>query len=121
MYKRQGEDIFSQICRAQGDDGEYLSAEAIVDHMNFLMMAAHDTITSSITSMVWELAKHPEWQDKLREEMLAVSPAGEGVGHNGLGDLELTEWAFKESLRLVPPVPSFPRRALCLLYTSRCV
>jgi cytochrome P450 len=107
-----GEDIFSQICRAQGDDGEYLSAEAIVDHMNFLMMAAHDTITSSITSMVWELAKHPEWQDKLREEMLKVSPAGEGVGHNGLGDLELTEWAFKESLRLVPPVPSFPRRAL---------
>ena len=107
-----GEDIFSQICRAQGDDGEYLSAEAIVDHMNFLMMAAHDTITSSITSMVWELAKHPEWQDKLRGEMLAVSPAGEGVGHNGLGELEMTEWAFKESLRLVPPVPSFPRRAL---------
>ena len=142
------EDIFSQIVRAQGDDGEYLGAEAIVDHMNFLMMAAHDTITSSITSMVWELAKHPEWQDKLREERLAVSPAGEGVGHNGRGDLELTEWAFKESLRLVPPVPSFPRRALkdfeyggyripagtsvgvspaythmmaCLLYTSRCV
>lgn len=107
-----GEDIFSQICRARDDNGEYLSADAIVDHMNFLMMAAHDTITSSITSLVWMLAKHPEWQDKLREEMLAVSPAGEGVGHNSLGELELTEWAFKEALRLVPPVPSFPRRAL---------
>jgi cytochrome P450 len=107
-----GEDIFSQICRARDDNGDYMSADAIVDHMNFLMMAAHDTITSSITSLVWMLAKHPEWQDKLREEMLAVSPAGEGVGHNSLGELELTEWAFKEALRLVPPVPSFPRRAL---------
>jgi len=107
-----GEDMFSQICRTRDDDGEYMSVEAIVDHMNFLMMAAHDTITSSITSMVWELARHPEWQDKLREEMLAVSPAGEGVGHNSLGQLEMTEWAFKEALRLVPPVPSFPRRAL---------
>jgi len=107
-----GEDIFSQICRARDDNGDYMSAEAIVDHMNFLMMAAHDTITSSITSMVWMLAKHPEWQDRLREEMLAVSPAGEGVGHNSLGELEMTEWAFKEALRLVPPVPSFPRRAL---------
>ena len=107
-----GEDIFSQICRARDDNGNYMSAEAIVDHMNFLMMAAHDTITSSITSMVWMLAKHPEWQDQLREEMLAVSPAGEGVGHNSLGELEMTEWAFKESLRLIPPVPSFPRRAL---------
>jgi cytochrome P450 len=107
-----GEDIFSQICRARDDNGDYMSADAIVDHMNFLMMAAHDTITSSITSLVWMLAKHPEWQDKLRKEMLAVSPAGEGVGHNSLGELELTEWAFKEALRLVPPVPSFPRRAL---------
>ena len=107
-----GEDMFSQICRTRDDDGEYMSVEAIVDHMNFLMMAAHDTITSSITTLVWELARHPEWQDKLREEMLSVAPAGEGVGHNSLGQLEMTEWAFKEALRLVPPVPSFPRRAL---------
>lgn len=107
-----GADIFSQICQATDEDGEYLSVEAIVDHMNFLMMAAHDTITSSLSSLVWELAKQPEWQDRLREEMLAVAPAGEGVGHNGLNELELTEWAFKETLRLVPPVPTFPRRAL---------
>ena len=107
-----GEDMFSQICRTRDDDGNYMSVEAIVDHMNFLMMAAHDTITSSITTLVWELARNPEWQDRLREEMLAVAPAGEGVGHNSLGQLEMTEWAFKEALRLVPPVPSFPRRAL---------
>lgn len=107
-----GEDIFSQICRAKDDEGQYLSVDAIVDHMNFLMMAAHDTITSSVTTLVWQLAKHPEWQDRLREEMLAVAPAGDAVGHNSLGELELTEWAFKEALRLVPPVPTFPRRAL---------
>jgi cytochrome P450 len=107
-----GDDIFSQFCQATDDNGEYLSVDAIVDHMNFLMMAAHDTITSSLSTMVWQLAKHPEWQDKLREEMLRVAPAGEGVGHNALNDLEMTEWAFKEALRLVPPVPTFPRRAL---------
>lgn len=108
----QGQDIFTQFCQAQDDEGNYLSVDGIVDHMNFLMMAAHDTVTSSITSMVWLLAKNPEWQDRLREEMLAVSPAGAGVGHNALGDLVLTEMAFKESLRLIPPVPSIPRRAL---------
>lgn len=107
-----GQDIFSQICRATDEDGQPLADDAIVDHMNFLMMAAHDTITSSVTTMVWLLGRHPEWQDHLREEMLAVAPAGEGVGHNSLGELELTEMAFKESLRLIPPVPSIPRRAL---------
>ena len=107
-----GQDMFTQFCQATDDDGEYLSVDAIVDHMNFLMMAAHDTITSSMTSMVWLLAKNPEWQDKLRAEMLAVAPAGAGVGHNALGELELTEMAIKETLRLIPPVPSVPRRAV---------
>lgn len=107
-----GEDIFSQICRATDEDGELMPVDAIVDHMNFLMMAAHDTITSSVTSAVWLLAKNPEWQDRLRDEMLSVAPAGAGVGHNALGQLELTDMAFKESLRLIPPVPSLPRRAL---------
>ncbi len=106
------QDIFTQFCQAKDEAGEYLPVDAIVDHMNFLMMAAHDTITSSLTSMVWLLAKNPEWQDKLREEMIAVSPAGEGLGHNALNDLPLTDMAFKESLRLIPPVPSIPRRAL---------
>ena len=47
-----GADIFSQICRAKDDEGRHLGVDAIVDHMNFLMMAAHDTITSSITTLV---------------------------------------------------------------------
>src|SRR3546814_19788088 len=84
-----GEYMFIQICGTRDDDGDYMSVESIVDHVNFLMMAAHDTITSSITTLVWELARHPEWQDRLREEMLSVAPAGEGVGHNSLGQLEI--------------------------------
>ncbi|MEK6542660.1 MAG: cytochrome P450 [Pseudomonadota bacterium] len=107
-----GQDMFTQFCQATDESGNYLSVDAIVDHMNFLMMAAHDTITSSMTSMVWLLAKNTEWQDRLRAEMLSVAPAGEGVGHNALGQLELTEMAIKETLRLVPPVPSIPRRAV---------
>ncbi|MFM6854326.1 MAG: cytochrome P450, partial [Sphingopyxis sp.] len=107
-----GQDIFSQFCQARDDAGNFLPVDAIVDHMNFLMMAAHDTITSSVTSMVWLLGKNPQWQDRLRAEMVAVAPAGQGVGHNALGQLELTEMAFKEALRMVPPVPSIPRRAL---------
>ncbi len=107
-----GQDMFTQFCQARDEAGDYLPVDSIVDHMIFLMMAAHDTITSSLTSMMWQLARHPEWQDRLREEMLRVAPAGAGVGHNALSELELTEMAFKETLRLIPPVPSIPRRAL---------
>ncbi len=107
-----GDDIFSHIARARDDAGEYLSVDGIVDHMNFLMMAAHDTITSSLTSLVWLLASHPEWQERLAEEVAAVAPAGTTLDAATLNKLELTEMAFKEALRLIPPVPSLPRRAL---------
>ncbi len=108
-----GQDMFSQFATATRDDGALLPVDEVVDHMIFLMMAAHDTITSSATSLVWLLAKNPEWQDKLRAEALAVT-GGEGrpVSYDDLGKLELTEMAFKEALRLIPPVPSTPRRAL---------
>ncbi|QYU70834.1 cytochrome P450 [Leptolyngbya sp. 15MV] len=66
-----GQDMFSQFATATREDGSLLPVDEVVDHMNFLMMAAHDTITSSATSLVWLLAKHPEWQvlaERLREE-----------------------------------------------------
>src|SRR3954451_19794524 len=67
-----GEDLFSQLCRATHDDGALLSTQDIVDHMSFLMMAAHDTLTSSLTSFIGELAANLEWQSKLRDEVKAL-------------------------------------------------
>jgi cytochrome P450 len=108
----QGDDMFSQICRATNEDGSLLSDDEIVDHMNFLMMAAHDTITSSATSMVMLLGRNGDWQDRLRAEMEGLGVNGDDLPYERLGDLVLTDYAFKESLRMIPPVPSLPRRAI---------
>ncbi len=106
------QDMFSQICRATKEDGTLLSDDEIIDHMNFLMMAAHDTITSSATSMVMLLARNPEWQVKLREEFAELGVNGDDLPYDRQNDLVLTDYAFKESLRMIPPVPSLPRRAI---------
>jgi cytochrome P450 len=106
------QDMFSQICRATHEDGALLSSDEIIDHMNFLMMAAHDTITSSATVMVMQLGQNPEWQEKLRAEMTGLDVNGDGLPYDRLNDLILTDYAFKESLRMIPPVPSIPRRAV---------
>ena len=106
------QDMFSQFCRAPNEDGSTLSDDEIIDHMNFLMMAAHDTITSSASSMVMLLGQNPEWQDKLADEMAGLGVAGDDLPYDRLNDLVLTDYAFKESLRLMAPVPSIPRRAV---------
>jgi len=108
-----GDDIFTQICNTTDDDGSLLSDQAIIDHMNFLMMAAHDTTTSSISSTVHFLGTHPEWQDKIRADIMAIkAKTGGALTYETLGDMETMELVFKESLRLIPPVPSMPRRAV---------
>jgi cytochrome P450 len=111
--ERGGEDIFSQLCRARLEDGSLMTVQEIADHMNFLMMAAHDTLTSSLSAFVYFLAGHPDWQQKLRAEILGLGlAAGESLPFERLDELRLTEMAFKESMRLIPPVISLPRRAL---------
>ncbi len=107
-----GEDLFSQLCRATHEDGALLSTQDIVDHMSFLMMAAHDTLTSSLTSFVGALAAHPEWQVKLRDEVSSLGvAAGAPTTFDNLEAMPLSEMAFKEAMRMKPPVPSIPRRA----------
>ena len=108
-----GMDFFSQFCRVTDEAGELLSDQAIADHMNFLMMAAHDTITSSATSLVMMLGRHPEWQDRIAAEIAALGlGTDEPLPYAELDKLLLTDYAFREALRMVPPVPSIPRRAV---------
>lgn len=102
-----GDDLFGQLCVATDDDGNEFSDADIVNHMIFLLMAAHDTTTTTMTSMAYQLAKHPEWQQRCREEALALKdPSYDDA--TGLSALDL---AMKESLRLCAPVPSIPRMA----------
>ena len=108
-----GEDLFSQLCQATHEDGALLSTQDIIDHMSFLMLAAHDTLTSSLTSLVGELAAHPAWQQRLREEVKGLGiDANDPSSLDNLEKMPLSEMAFKEALRLKPPVPSIPRRAV---------
>lgn len=107
--EREGADLFSQLCHARGENGERFTDDEVVNHMIFLMMAAHDTTTSALTTMFYCLARHPEWQDRLREDALAL-PGGP-LAYDDLARCERTEWVMKESLRLYPPLTSIPRKA----------
>ena len=111
--ERGGDDLFSQLCRATWDDGSLLSSSDVADHMSFLMAAAHDTLTSSLTSFAYQLSAHPDWQEKVRAELRGLGLAsGEPLPFTRLDDLVLTEMAFKETMRLSPPVPSLARGAV---------
>src|ERR1700757_151153 len=65
---KDGNDLLSVLCQTEDEDGNRFSDEDIVNHMIFLMMAAHDTSTSTTTTMAYHLAGHPEGQERCRGE-----------------------------------------------------
>jgi cytochrome P450 len=104
-----GNDLFSALCHARSEDGEQFTDDDIVSHMIFLLMAAHDTSTSTLTTMAYYLARHPEWQERCRAESRALDPGP--VGYADLDRLVSLDLVMKESMRLVTPVPAIARRA----------
>src|SRR3546814_16176819 len=56
----QGDDLFTRLCHARTEDGEQFSDDDIVNHMIFVLMAAHDTSTITLSNMVYQPARSEE-------------------------------------------------------------
>ncbi|CNG66078.1 cytochrome P450 136B2 Cyp136B2 [Mycobacterium tuberculosis] len=105
-----GDDLFAALCAAETDDGERFTDEDVVNHMIFALMAAHDTTTITLTTMAYYLAKFPEWQERLREESLALGKPR--PAYDDLDSFTGIDMVMKESLRMLPPVPALPRKVV---------
>lgn len=105
-----GDDLFAALCQATTEDGDRFSDTDIVNHMIFLMMAAHDTTTITSSAMAYYLAKHPEWQERARAESLALGDDVPDIA--AVEKLETLDLVMKEALRLVAPVPSLTRQTV---------
>ncbi|MCG8313767.1 MAG: cytochrome P450, partial [Pseudomonadales bacterium] len=108
--RNPGADLFSQLCLAEDENGKRFTDADVVNHMIFLMMAAHDTSTLTISAMFYYLAKDIEWQERLRAESRALNK--DSVSHDDLDKLSGIELVMKEALRLIPPVHGIPRRTV---------
>jgi cytochrome P450 len=103
-----GTDLFSMLCRSEDDDGARFTPADIVNHMIFLLMAAHDTTAIALSMLAYELGRNREWQNRLREEAVARP-----VDVPTLGDLDaypLLDAAFKEILRMYAPAGTLFRQ-----------
>lgn len=96
-------------------DGEPLSDLDIREEVSVFIVGGHDTITSATTFCLYNLAKHPEAQQKCFNEALNVfGPASnkQPVTLSLLNQLSYLELTIKETLRLFPPLPLIGRLAM---------
>jgi cytochrome P450 len=107
---KDGNDLLSVLCQTEDEDGNRFSDEDIVNHMIFLMMAAHDTSTTTATNMAHQLAANPHWQQRCRDESDRL---GDGpLDIESLEKLETLDLVMNEAIRLVSPVQWAMRRTV---------
>ena len=105
-----GTDMLTVLCHTADDDGNSFTDTDIVNHMIFLMMAAHDTSTSTMTTMAYHLAANPDWQERCRAEGERI---GDGIlDIDALDKLETFDLVIQECLRMSKPLPFNVRRAI---------
>ena len=70
-----GGDILSSLLASTDEEGRSLSDRQVLDHVLTLLFAGHDTATSTVSFLVYELARNPDWADRLADRARARSAA----------------------------------------------
>jgi cytochrome P450 len=110
---RRGRDILSLLLDAEDEEGNRLSDLQIRDEVMTLLFAGHDTTTSTVSFMVYELARQPHIAERLQAELDGCCPDGRPTAEQlAAGELEQLEMVLDETLRKYPPAWVGPRRAI---------
>jgi cytochrome P450 len=109
----RGQDLLSLLLDATDEEGNRLTDRQIRDEVMTLLFAGHDTTTSTIGFMFYELARHPDVVAALRDEQgRTLGPEPPDAALLMSGGLELLEMVQDETLRMYPPAWIGARRSI---------
>jgi len=91
-------------------DGQPLSNLDIREEVDTFAFAGHDTTSSGISFTFYNIAKYPDVQQKVYEEIIDVIGDDEELTMQKLNSLHYLDLVIKESLRMYPPVPYYGRK-----------
>ncbi|XP_055467908.1 cytochrome P450 4F4 isoform X1 [Psammomys obesus] len=104
-------DFIDVLLLTKDEDGKELSDEDIRAEADTFMFEGHDTTASGLSWILYNLARHPEYQERCRQEvreLLRNRPSTE-IDWDDLAQLPFLTMCIKESLRLHPPVTVIAR------------
>lgn len=124
--KGDGKDVMSVLLRANAAETSHLklSSSEVIDqissvfflylprtsvyvnlnHPRALLLAGHDTIANTLTWWLWELAKHPDSQSRVMEEIASARAKLEARGETEFSIADLEGMIFMNATMKVGPI-----------------
>jgi len=105
---KQGEtcqrDLIAVIVNSADENGAPPKQDVIAGQIPILFGASYETCQTVLSWTIFLLAQHPEIAREVQNEILAA--CGDGPpGLSRVGELPLLNAVFRESMRLLPPIP----------------
>ncbi|KAJ7238826.1 cytochrome P450 [Mycena haematopus] len=105
------DDLFSRLLNPQTQDKtKALNEDDIIAHTALIVIAGQENTANALSFGLLELARHPDFQHKLRTEIR--SSRGAGSGNPAHDSMPLLNAFIKEILRLYPGLPLSDRVAV---------
>ncbi len=108
----EGDDVFSMLLQTRDEDGEGFTDRELRDQLMHLLFGGHDTSSSTLSFLLYELARHPDALARVLAEQDRVLAGRPPTFEQLAKELPELDMALDETLRLYPPVWFGPRMAV---------
>lgn len=95
-------DLLDMLLDARYEDGSSIDEEQLLDEILILFAAGHETTSNALTFTCELLARNPESQSKILEEVQKIKNESSDIMH-WLKNANYTKLVIEEAMRLFPP------------------
>ncbi|MCM4155340.1 cytochrome P450 [Gramella sp. AN32] len=95
-------DLLDMLLEARYEDGNFMDQGQLLDEILILFTAGHETTSNALTFIFQLLALHPEWQEKISEEIKILESENDDL-MMVLAQSKITQQVIEEGMRLYPP------------------
>ena len=105
------DDLLQRLANAVNPEtGARMSDELLIDNLLTFFLAGHETTAKAVTWTLYLLARAPDYQNRILEEIRQV--VGDGpIEPDHVDKLVITTQVLKEGMRLYPPAPIVSRQS----------
>ncbi|XP_060534367.1 uncharacterized protein LOC132706820 [Cylas formicarius] len=107
----RGNDLVDMLLEIKRKDTkDEFTHDAIIAQAAQFFVAGFETVSSTLSFMIYELALHEGYQQKAREEITEVIEKHGGLTYEAVKDMKFLDMCVRETLRKYPVLPFLDRR-----------